>query len=217
MPIITKLSSQKNQKRVNLFLDNKFAFGLTLNEVLKHNLAVGKNLTNLQVEQLFLSSQEEEIYQKTLNFLSFRPRSEKEIKDYLSKKLTKKKITDEQLIQSIKEKIISHLKDQKLVDDDAFTNWWLEQRLTFKPKGKIALRVELLKKGIDKEIIEQALLTIDNQQLVSLAKKLVEKKIRLYQCLPIFKLKQKLISFLLRRGFDFHLSKTIIDEMVKKA
>lgn len=158
----------------------------------------------------------EQIYNRVLHFLSFRPRSEKEIKDYLSRKLVKKKITDEQLIQSIKEKVICLLKDQKLINDSDFASWWVDQRVTFKPKGKKAIRFELLKKGIDKEIIEQVLLTISSQQLTILAKKLVEKKIRLYQHLPVIKQKQKLFSFLFRRGFDFNLSKTVIDEMIKK-
>lgn len=158
----------------------------------------------------------EQIYNRALHFLSFRPRSEKEMKDFLEKKLVKKKITDGQLIQSIKEKVICLLKDQKLINDSDFAFWWVDQRLTFKPKGKKAIRFELLKKGIDKEIIEQVLLTISSQQLTILAKKLVEKKIKLYQHLPIIKQKQKLFSFLFRRGFDFNLSKTVIDEMIKK-
>lgn len=86
MPIITKLKAQKNKNRVNLFLDNKFAFGLSLNEVVKLGLAVGQELSQKEIEKIAFSSQLEKLYNKTLNLLSYRPRSEKEIRNYLRKK-----------------------------------------------------------------------------------------------------------------------------------
>lgn len=216
MPSITKLKIQKNKKRVNVYLDGKFAFGLGLDEVVKKGLSVGQQLTDSQVEKLFFSSQLEKLYNKTLNFLSYRPRSEKEIKDYLRKNFTKLTTAVGQLGKKIQVRILAKLKKQKLIDDYKFASWWIEQRLTFKPRGKRLLKAELFKKGVDKEIINQTLATIDSQQLTILARKIVNKKKRLYQQLPKLELKQKLFSHLARRGFDFEIIKNVIDEILEK-
>jgi len=216
LPIITRLKSQKNKNRVNLYLDNKFAFGLSLDEVVSKGLAVRQELSDKQVDKLFFSSNLELLYQKTINFLSYRFRSEKEIKDYLNKNLSKQDKVVDQLKEKLTEKIITKLKKQKLIDDQKFALWWIEQRLSFKPKGKWALKAELIKKGIDKEIIEQSLSTISSQQSSVAAQKIIDKKIRLYQKLPKQKLKQKLFAHLARRGFDYELIKKVIDESLER-
>lgn len=149
----------------------------------------------------------EKLYNKVLHFLSFRPRSEKEIKDYISKKTKDEKH---------KNKIFIKLKTQGLVNDEEFADWWIDQRLSFKPRGKRLLKKELLEKGIDREIIDRKLLAICNKELTNLAKKLVEKKIKLYGKLPPLKLKKKLFSFLGRRGFDWQQIDLVIDEFLQK-
>ena len=83
MPIITKLGFQKNQKRVNLYLDGAFAFGLSTLVVLKRHLKVHQKLSALAVKKLIFASWQEELYEASLRFLDLRPRSQKEITDYL--------------------------------------------------------------------------------------------------------------------------------------
>lgn len=216
MPVITRLKSQKNKNRVNVFFDGKFVFGLSLNEVVKLGLSVGQELSETEVEKLLFSSQLEKLYNRTLNFLSYRPRSEKEIKDYLRKKLNKLQMNTSELSIKIQDEIIKKIKKQKLINDKQFAFWWIEQRLSFRPRGKYLLKAELRQKGIDEKIINKALLTIDDKQLTVLARKIIDKKMKLYKNLPKLKLKQKLFSHLARRGFDFNVIKKVIDEKVEK-
>lgn len=210
MPQITKLKSQKNKKIVNVFLDGKFSLGLSLDEIVKKGLTVGQVLTNSQVEQLFFASLFEKVYFRVLNFLSFRPRSKKEVVDYLDKKLPP------DFSCKIKLKILKKLKEQKLLDERQFALWWLDQRLTFNPKGKKLLSLELRQKGIDQETINEVIAEIDEAQLEKQAKKILEKKIKLWQNLPPKEQKHKLMNQLLRRGFDWQLTKKVIDEFMQK-
>lgn len=161
-----------------------------------------------------MSDDLEKLYNKTLHFLSFRPRSEKEIKDYLSKK-TKKALPAARQ-GKIKNQVLFKLKEQNLVNDEEFVDWWIDQRMSLKPKGKIVLKKELLQKGVDLELVEGKLSTISNQQLTILARKLVDKKLKLYKNLPPLKLKKKLSSFLARRGFDWQTINLVIDEFLQK-
>ncbi|GAI78056.1 unnamed protein product, partial [marine sediment metagenome] len=112
--------------------------------------------------------------------------------------------------------ILKKLKKLKLFDDYKFALWWIDQRLSFSPKGKRLLRLELMQKGIEKEIIDRVLLTINNQQLAISAKEIIGKKMKLYQHLPPARLKQRLFSHLARRGFDFSIIKKVIDEKMEK-
>jgi regulatory protein len=144
--------------------------------------------------------QKSEILDKAYRFLSLRPRSEKEVADYLKKR---------EISPSDFEKIFKILKEQKLVDDWEFAKWWIEQRETFKPKGKIALKAELKQKGIPEEIIEKALAQIDEE---SLAKKALAKKAKAYHGLSSEEFFRKISQFLTSRGFSWQT----IEKVAKK-
>ena len=83
---------------------------------------------------------------RTLRFLSFRPRSEKEIADFLKKK---------QVDSHNAQKIIDKLKEHKFLNDEEFASWWMEQRTMIKPRAIRVIKMELKQKGISKEIIEK--------------------------------------------------------------
>jgi len=144
--------------------------------------------------------QKSEILDKVYRFLSLRPRSEKEVVDYLKKRK----------ISSLEaEKIFKILKEQKLIDDWEFAKWWIEQRETFKPKGKIALKAELRQKGIAEEIIEKVLGSVDE---LSLANKALAKKIEIYRHLSSEDFLRKISQFLSYRGFSWQT----IEKVAKK-
>ncbi|MFH1841099.1 MAG: regulatory protein RecX [Candidatus Shapirobacteria bacterium] len=124
-------------------------------------------------------------WEKVTRFLSFRPRSEKEVADYL----VRKKIP--------LGPIIKKLKRLKLLDDREFARWFLEQRASFKPKGKMALKQELYQKGIARELVEELLAEVDE---ASEARKIMEKK----KLLP-----EKMMALLARRGFSWETIKDV--------
>jgi len=202
---ITKIKPQKNKKRVNIYLGGKFAFGLDADNFLKAGLKVGQELSEKQVEDLVFKNEFQKLLNKVYRILSLRPRSEKEIKDYLIKKKATEKIS---------QKIIEKLKKLGQINDNAFAIWWIEQRLTFRPRGKFGLRMELKQKGVNKKIIDKVI-----EQLVDelpLARKVVQKKLKTYKNLPREDFYQKMSAFLARRGFSWPVIKQVVDELLKK-
>lgn len=208
MPYITKLSPQKRKKRVNVFIDQEFAFGVDLETLAKFNLQVGQEISEQRIEKIIKEGEFQKVYDKTLRFFSFRPRSEKEVKDWLAKK---------KIGVLVKKLVIKRLKKVKLLDDRKFALWWIDQRVAFKPKGRKLLEEELRKKGVSKEIIEQILETkITDGLELKLALKLVKKKLPSYQKMPYLKFRQKIADFLVQRGFSWEIIKKVIDEVLKK-
>lgn len=205
MAEITKIKPQKNKKRVNIYLGGKFVFGLDADNFLKAGLKVGQELSEKQVEDLVFKNEFQKLLNKVYRILSLRPRSEKEIKDYLIKKKATEKIS---------QKIIEKLKKLGQINDNAFAIWWIEQRLTFRPRGKFGLRMELKQKGVNKKIIDKVI-----EQLVDelpLARKVVQKKLKTYKNLLREDFYQKMSAFLARRGFSWPVIKQVVDEFLKK-
>ncbi|OGH21663.1 MAG: hypothetical protein A2629_02035 [Candidatus Levybacteria bacterium RIFCSPHIGHO2_01_FULL_41_15] len=153
----------------------------------------------------------EKFYNKVLKFLSYRPRSEKEIRDYLKIKNQKSKIkNDDKIIESI----IRKLKEKNFLNDEEFVRWWIEQRTKFRPRALRLIKIELRQKGISTELIDQV---IDDLRLMiddlSSAKKLIEKKLNKYKGLPREEKFQKISRFLASKGFNYDIIKEIFKEL----
>lgn len=144
----------------------------------------------------------------TLRFLSYRGRSEKEIRDYLQKKNAPREII---------EKIITYCKEYNFLNDEKFARDWVRSRTTYRLKSKWIIKMELQKKGIDQEIIEKTLNAKGNEEIsdTQQVKKLLEKRLSRYKDLPRDKLYQKLGGFLARRGFGWDIIKKSIDDILK--
>jgi len=204
MPQITRIKAQKNKKRVNIYLDGKFAFGLDADNFLKAGLKVGQKLTEKQVDDLVFKNEFQKLLNRALRLISRRPRSEKEIRDYLRRKKSPPKLIEE---------VIKKLKKLKQINDLEFARWWVEQRSTFRPRGKFGLTMELRQKGIDKTIIEKSINKVDE---LPLATKLAQKKLRVYKNLPRQEFYQKMSAYLVRRGFSWEIIKKVVAKFLEK-
>lgn len=159
-----------------------------------------------------------ENYQKlrdyALKFLSFRPRSVKEIKSKLFQYSIKRGIS-----AKIPDQVLGDLISQNFVNDEDFVRWWKDQRQSFRPKGLRLIKMELMQKGIDKETIDKVL-SEDIEETTSeydLALKVINKKIQYFQNLSREKTKIKIKDLLLRRGFDWEVIYKVIDSLVNKS
>ena len=119
----------------------------------------------------------ENLLNKSFKFLSYRPRSEKEVRDYL----VKKKADDLTL-----ERIIKNLTENNFINDINFTKWWIEQRTKFRPKAVRIIKLELFRKGIAKDLIEEILQdkTVETETDLDKARKLAIKRIERYKSRP---------------------------------
>jgi len=206
MSLITAIKPQKNKKSFNIFVDGKFCFPLDAEAIMKAGLKVNQEITPEQKEKLIKESEIRGMMDKVFNFLSFRPRSQKEILDFLKRK----KVGEE-----TREMILAKLKDLEMIDDLAFSQWWLEQRKTFRPKGMELLKLELRQKGISKEIIELVLGEKKEEDESEVARKLLEMKSNRWQNLSSLEYKKKASDFLLRRGFSWETIHKVIKESPK--
>lgn len=243
MPQITQIKAQKNQKRVNIFLDDEFAFGLDLDNFVKAGLKIGKELSEEEVKELVYKNEFQKLYDKCLLLISGRPRSEKEISDYLKKQFSKiRKFSSAentaagQLDQNFISKVVDKLKEKNFLNDEEFARWFIEQRITFRPKGRRALIFELRQKGITRETAEKIM--GENFDELSLAKNFIQKKFPNFLYPEHFDSsqykrsrranhpnlpnhldatdRQKVFAYLSRRGFSWETIKQALDEITKR-
>ncbi len=172
-----------------------------------------------------MDEQFEKFFNYSIRFLSYRPRSEYEVRQALiKKKFGKTKPGTEKADSSLElfEKIITKLKEQNFLNDTEFTRWWIEQRTKVRPKGLQLIKRELRQKGISQDLIEEVLtnksdeLPVGSEDQLSIAKQLVQKRLPRLKGLDHQEQYQKLGQFLGRRGFDFDTIRQAIDGVIKK-
>lgn len=198
MPVITSIKQQKAKNRVNIYLDDKFGFGIDLDNFVLANLRINQVLTEEEIDKLKVTADFQKNLEKVYRFAMTRPRSEKEYIDYF-----KRKNFDE----SNHESILKKLRHLDFLDDTKFAKWWVDQRIKTKPIKVIKL--ELSQKGIDRNTIEDVLseTEIDEEKL---AKNLLEKRMYRWKGLDKKTAKQKMSQFLMSKGFDWDvIEKTI--------
>ncbi|MFH0864066.1 MAG: RecX family transcriptional regulator [Candidatus Gottesmanbacteria bacterium] len=212
MSLITDIKPQKNlrhgEPRFNIYLDGKFSFAVPAEVLAKAGLKIQQQLTQENIQKLIKENELDKYYNLALQFLSFRPRSEKELKDWFRKK---------EVGEDTQKVIWEKLKHLGYINDEEFIKWWVDQRQTFKPRGKRALEMELWQKGISKDLVSKYLsVTVSSLSELDLAKKAAEKKIKLWEKLPPLEFRQKITAFLARRGFSWEIIDKIIDEIGQK-
>ncbi len=221
---ITKLEYQKKDpNRVNVYVDEKFVAGLETNDIIRLGLYKGQEISPTELNKIISESEFGKLFNAVLNFLSFRPRSEWEVRQYLERKIRFKKeeIRKREQInkaQKIIENIIDKLRQIGQINDEEFARWYLEQRQTFRPMGEKGLKYELLKKGIPRDTIAKLLdsyIAKDETRPsdYELAKRALKKKFRHESAMKQFDNKAiiKMQRFLASRGFDWDTIKEVVD------
>ena len=191
---ITKLEYQKKDpNRVSVYVDGKFAAGLDVNDLVKLGLYKDQEISTAELNKIVGESEFGKLFNSALNFLSYRPRSEWEIRHKL-----KFKTKDQQLIDNV----IDKLKKINQINDLDFAKWYVDQRNTFKPKGRRAVDMELRRLGV-KVKVENTL------SESTLAKKALAK----YHG---NKDKLKIQRFLASRGFDWDVIEQTVEKTLEK-
>jgi len=141
---------------------------------------------------------------KGLRFLSFRPRSEREVQRRLRRGQRRQGL-EKEVQESLVGETISKLRDLGYVNDAGFASWWVEQRIRFRPCGKNLLRSELFSKGVARELIEEELAKYSLEDEVSWARMLVDKRAARCQGFTAQERQEKLGAYLSRRGFSWEV------------
>lgn len=178
----------KNPDRVNVYVNDKFSFSLDISQVVDLNVKVGRVVSFEELSKFKKASEFGKLYQRTLEWVLVRPRSEKETRDYLYKKIFEKKLD-----KNYTDRIIEKLKSKKYLDDLKFAEYYVENRFVKKGVSAKRLRMELMKKGISKDIIERVLNESSRNDEEEIAKIIAKKRAKYDD--------EKLTAYLLRQGF----------------
>jgi regulatory protein len=200
---ITALEVQQhNKERVNVYLDGAFAFGLAVLEAAR--LRKGQYLTDSEIAALKAQDVVEQAYERAVRFLAQRPRSTSEIRRHLADKGVDKAAIEE---------AIARLEVQGYLDDRAFARYWLANRQQFRPRGTRALRFELREKGVPASVIDEVLADFDSGDAAYQA---ALDKARRFRGLDRRTFREKLGSYLTRRGFDYETVRDVIDRLIRE-
>ncbi len=190
---ITALNVQKrNPQRVNVHLDGEFAFGLA--RITAAWLSIGQEIDDEKIAQLKSEDGRQVAYQKALNFLSYRSRSQAEIR----RNLQEHDISPENI-----EYVIERLQAAGLVNDEDFAQRWAENRAELRPRSRRALALELRRHGVAQETIEEILAHFNDDDLAYQA---ALKRAPRYESLEWNDFRLKLTRYLAQRGFNYETS-----------
>ena len=225
----------KNPNRVNVFIDGRYEFSLDVAQVVEYRLKKGIRLTAEQVAEYKKASEYGKMYQRTLEWVLSRPHSERETRDYLRRKCLNnfsrgrsgplgQVLPSSKNVQTFSnktncsncgypsedalqfpDKIISRLKAKGYLDDGRFAEWYVENRFVKKGVSRKRLMMELMKKGIKREMAEIAINKVGRNDEAEIKKIIVKKRTKYDD--------EKLISYLVRQGFDYQLVRTVVREI----
>lgn len=203
--IITKIEAQKKKEnRVNIFINDEFAFGCSSELIYYHSLSKGKEV---DVEELKVIIREDNYITgktKALKYLETSLRSEHQIREYLEKREYEEEVID---------RVIEFLKEYKFIDDTYYAKAYASQHI--RSQGKNNIKYKLMQRGISEGIIVKTLDDIPSSEEYNTALKLAEKRCAVL-CKnesDIWKIKTKLNTFLLSKGYGYDTVKSIIENL----
>ncbi len=203
---ITRLVLQKkNSERVSVFIEGEFAFGLYKETVLQNGLCKGKVLSAVEIAQL----QEEDGFLAArayaFRLLNMRAQTNAGLR---------KKILGKGFPEDIADQVVAQLEERGFLNDAAYARQFAAERSRIKKHGAARIRMDLMKKGIRREVIEEALQKmLKPDEALEAARALARKQWRKMMREPDKqKRRKRLFDFLIRRGYDAHIAGKILRE-----
>jgi len=187
---IAALERRPRSRQVKCQLQDGPAIVLAQAVCSRFHLRVGIELDDDALEGLRAAQARHQALESALRVLSYRPRSESEIRTRLRRAGASAEATDE---------TIERLRGAGLIDDESFARDWVDGRQSRSPRGRRLLTSELRAQGIDRQILESAVAGVDDFES---AYRAAERRASSLQSLPYPQFRQRLSGFLLRRGFD---------------
>ena len=209
----------KNENRVNVYVDGKYSFSLDIAQLVDFKIKVGQEISESDLKEFKQASEFGKLYQRTLEWVLTRPHSIRETKDYLYRKTrnpssvalrgASPSLTTSEGhsgfsldMSNFSDAIIERLIQKGYLDDLKFAEYYVENRFVKKGISKKRLQMELMKKGVSREIIEQVL-EVSSRNDEEEIMKMIAKKRNKYD-------DEKLIQYLCRQGFHFETVRNLV-------
>lgn len=209
MPVITKISVVKNDPhRFQMFLSDgdheETSINISEESIINFQLHKGKELTELDLEEIIYFEEINQAMKRAIKFLSYRIRTEKEVRDDLEKK----GFTD-----PIIQETISRLKSKNYINDKQFAESFVKTQMNTQDKGPEYIKIALKEKGIHLSLIDAALSLYSPEMQLEKAKKLCQKWLEKKSNKSLQQLKTSLQTMLLQKGFDRSIIQEAIDSI----
>lgn len=204
---VTKLVSQKRDPdRVNMYIDEEFYCGISLDGIAKFNIYLGKELEESDLEEILFEELKNRFFQRAIDYISRAIKTEVQLKRYLRELSFKKKgkwFTDvsKESLEEIINDTAERLKEYNYLNDEVFAEEFLQSRMKNRPRGKSVLLSELISKGVNAELAKEKVEELVEDEYVML-KRIYEKK---YGNENMSIQDSKKIDFLRRKGFSWDL------------
>lgn len=197
---LTAISPQvRDKERLNIFVDGKYRLSLLISQYADSGFRVGDEISEAELAVLESESVFGKVYTRALEYALARPRSVKEMRDYLYRKTrdtrTKNGAIKKGVSETITTRVLERLKDRGYVNDEHFTRWWLENRNVRKGTSLRKLQAELRAKGVETGLIEQLMAAAPRDDKEEIQKIITKKRLRYDD--------QKLMQYLARQGFRY--------------
>lgn len=198
--IITAIERQKRRPRVNVYgEDGRFAFALALHLAQDAGLHPGMELNEAQVTALEEADAGHSAYDIGLRLLTYRPRSETEMRRRLGRRGIGLRLIDE---------TVRRLKERGYLDDEAFARFWTETRDTTSPRGRRLIVRELRAHGVDADTAAAATASVSDEEA---AYRATSRRLYAFRGLDRDTFRRRLGGFLVRRGFSYDVARRTMD------
>ncbi len=204
MKEITAITPQvKDKTRCNIYIDNRFRCGLTLETVVKNRLKAGMRIEEEELERIQLESEKNVALDKAMTHLSATRKTEKQIRDFLVKR---------GYLPVVCDYVVEKLRSYGFLNDGEYAEAYLESAA--KKKGGKLIRMELRSKGLSETDIENALAGLSGEQELASAQAILQKYLRGKQVDK--ELAQKAYRYLLGKGFDYEVAKEALSAFLEQ-
>lgn len=199
---ITNIEVQKrNKKRVNIYIDEEYKFSCDTEIIYKYNLSKGEHIDLKDLEEII--NEDNYLKAKTAAFriIERSYKTEKEIEDKLILKGFDKNIV---------ERIKKLLREYDFMNDSKYTQAFIKDNI--KKQGNKKIQYNLSKKGVSESLIKRELGKINKEDMEKYATVIAEKKYAqlIKRESDTWKLSNKLTSFLLSKGYEYEMIKTVV-------
>ncbi len=194
---------QRDNARVNIFIDETFAFGLHMDIQLDHRLKAGDVLDEAAIARLLKEDEAKKAITAALNLISYRPRAAGELRTKLREKGYAPEAVDT---------AVARMQDLRYLDDEAFAERWVESRQSSRPRSERMLKRELAQKGVDKETIERAVEEAGVDEYGD-ALELARKKYESLRGQDRDVRYRRLSGFLGRRGYGYDIIRQVMETL----
>jgi regulatory protein len=206
---ITAITAQlRDKSRVNVSVDGKYRLSLDILQLADLGIRVGKEYTEKELAHLEEESQFGKLYTRTLEYCLVRPRSQREVRDYLYRKTRDSRMKNGAMKKGVSvaltERVFDRLVQKGYINDEKFAQFWVENRNVRKGSSRRKLASELAAKGVERSVAERFLADSDREDSDELQKIIAKKRSR-------YDDEQKLIAYLARQGFSYDDIRSALD------